>query len=72
MHNEKKIAVAIPCYRVEEHLGRVVEDIPDFVDYILLVDDCSPASTPALIDRMADGRRIVEVLIEKADKNAAR
>lgn len=59
MHNEKKIAVAIPCYRVEEHLGRVVEDIPDFVDYILLVDDCSPDSTPALIDRMADGRRIV-------------
>ena len=59
MHNEKKIAVAIPCYRVEVHLGRVVEDIPDFVDYILLVDDCSPDSTPALIDRMADGRRIV-------------
>lgn len=53
MYNEKKIAVAIPCYRVEGHLERVVADIPDFVDLVLLVDDCSPDGTPQLIDQLA-------------------
>lgn len=59
MGNERKIAVAIPCYRVEEHLEPVVAGIPDFVDLVLLVDDCSPDGTPALVDRLADGSRIV-------------
>lgn len=53
MHNQQKIAVAIPCYKVEPHLEQVVAGIPDFVDTILLVDDCSPDGTPALVDRLA-------------------
>lgn len=61
MYNEKKIAVAIPCYRVEEHLEKVVSELPAFVDTILLVDDCSPDNTPALVDRLADGNRIVAI-----------
>lgn len=53
MHNQQKIAVAIPCYKVEPHLEQVVAGIPDFVDTILLVDDCSPDGTPAFVDRLA-------------------
>ncbi|MBO7100999.1 MAG: glycosyltransferase family 2 protein [Bacteroidales bacterium] len=65
MYNEKTIAVAIPCYRVEEHLERVVAGIPDFVDTILLVDDCSIDGTPALVDQMADGKRIIALHHER-------
>lgn len=65
MYNEKKIAVAIPCYRVEAHLERVVAGIPDFVDHVLLVDDCSPDGTPELVDRMADGSRVVAIHHER-------
>ncbi|MBQ8704059.1 MAG: glycosyltransferase family 2 protein [Bacteroidales bacterium] len=53
MYNQQKIAVAIPCYKVEQHLEQVLDGIPDFVDAILLVDDCSPDGTPALVDRLA-------------------
>ena len=59
MLNNQKIAVAIPCYRVEEHLEKVVAGIPEFVDILLLVDDCSTDGTPVLVDRLADGHRIV-------------
>ena len=53
MLDQLKIAVAIPCYKVEQHLPQVVAGLPPFVDSILLVDDCSPDGTPALVDRMA-------------------
>lgn len=53
MHNNLKIAVAIPCYKVEQHLQQVVAGLPDFVDSILLVDDCSPDGTPPLVDKLA-------------------
>ncbi|MBR4739438.1 MAG: glycosyltransferase family 2 protein [Bacteroidales bacterium] len=53
MIDNKKIAVAIPCYKVEQHLEHVVSELPGFVDVILTVDDCSPDGTGALIDRLA-------------------
>lgn len=65
MYNEQKIAVAIPCYKVEQHLEQVVSGLPPLVDIILLVDDCSPDGTPALVDRLADGNRVVALHHEK-------
>lgn len=61
MYKEQKIAVAIPCYKVEQHLQQVIAGLPPFIDSILLVDDCSPDGTPALVDRLADGSRIVAI-----------
>lgn len=54
----KHIAVVIPCYKVERHIRQVVADVPDFVDHIILVDDCSPDNTPQLIDSLASERII--------------
>lgn len=52
MLNNLNIAVAIPCYKVEQHLQQVVAGLPDFIDSILLVDDCSPDGTLALVDSL--------------------
>jgi glycosyltransferase involved in cell wall biosynthesis len=53
MHNNLKIAVAIPCYKVEQHLQQVVAGLPAFIDSILLVDDCSPDGTAHIVDQLA-------------------
>ncbi len=62
MFNGQKIAVAIPCYKVEQHLQQVVAGLPAFVDTILLVDDCSPDGIPALVDRLAATDRRIAAL----------
>lgn len=36
------MAVVIPFYRASALVGRVIEQIPEFVDQIIVVDDCSP------------------------------
>ncbi len=46
------IAVVIPCYKVEKKIVNVVANLPDFVDTIILVDDCSPDSTGSIIDNL--------------------
>lgn len=40
-----KIAVVIPCYKVEKTIIKVIRGIPDFVKYIICVNDCSPDGT---------------------------
>lgn len=37
----KRIGVVVPAYNEEKLIGRVIETMPDFVDCIYIVDDCS-------------------------------
>lgn len=41
----KRIGVVIPAYNEEKLIGRVIETMPDFVDCIYIVDDCSSDAT---------------------------
>jgi len=49
-----KVAVVIPCYNEGHLVGRVIETMPDFVDRMYVVDDCSSDDTVAVIRRFAD------------------
>ena len=45
----KTIAVVIPAFNEEEQIRDVIETIPDFVDKIVVVNDCSTDSTEQII-----------------------
>ena len=48
-HREKKVVAVLPAYNAEKTLKATYDDIPkDWVDEILLVDDCSKDNTVAL------------------------
>lgn len=47
MHNGATIAAVVPAYKEEAMIARVVETMPDYVDHIVIVDDCSPDDTSA-------------------------
>jgi glycosyltransferase involved in cell wall biosynthesis len=49
----KKVVVVMPAYNAEKTLERTLDDIPrDWVDEIILVDDCSKDGTVALARKL--------------------
>jgi len=51
-----QIAVVIPAYRAEHHIQSVIAGIPNFVSFIIVVDDCSPDHTSELVAGCNDHR----------------
>lgn len=41
----KTVAVVVPAYNEEDQIGLVIESMPDFVDRIIIVNDCSTDNT---------------------------
>jgi hypothetical protein len=38
---EKTIAAIVPCYRVGAHLAKVLDEIPEFIEHVIVVDEAS-------------------------------
>jgi glycosyltransferase involved in cell wall biosynthesis len=51
MYREKSVAVVVPAYNEEKLIGRVIETMPDFVDWIVVVDDCSRDKTSEAVEK---------------------
>jgi len=46
---DKTVAVVVPTYNEEKQIGQVLETMPDFVDRIIVVNDCSKDNTAAIV-----------------------
>lgn len=62
MYKEKKIIVVLPAYNAATTLERTVNDLPDMVDQIILVDDKSNDETAAIARRLG-------LMVFEHDKN---
>src|SRR5260221_3127058 len=51
--NLPRVAVVIPAYRAEKLIGRVLAQIPSFVEMIVVVEDKSPDNTAEIVTRCA-------------------
>ena len=56
MYKGARVAAVVPAFREERHIATVIETMPDFVDHIVVVDDCSPDGTSAAAVATADPR----------------
>ena len=52
MINGKKVVVVLPAYNAEKTLAATVSELPDIVDYRMLVDDGSTDATAALARKL--------------------
>ncbi|MGK5091015.1 glycosyltransferase family 2 protein [Deltaproteobacteria bacterium TL4] len=53
MLDNKSIGVVVPCYNVSHLIGKVIENMPGFVDYMVCVDDHSDDNTYETIEHYA-------------------
>jgi glycosyltransferase involved in cell wall biosynthesis len=59
MYKNNSIAVVIPAYNEEAFISDVTETLPDFIDHIIVVDDCSKDNTFKIASKSNDRRVIV-------------
>lgn len=51
MYKHKSIAVVVPAYNEATQISRVIDTMPDLVDRIVIVDDCSQDGTGGIVLR---------------------
>ncbi|MGE0516312.1 MAG: glycosyltransferase family 2 protein [Hyphomicrobiaceae bacterium] len=49
MYKSKSVSVIVPCYKEEHQIAKVLISMPDYVDKIIVVDDCSPDDTSGVV-----------------------
>ena len=66
--SDKKIAVVVPAYNEELLIGQVIEAVPNYVDFIVVVDDASPDRT---VDRISGfvTKQPHRIILLKHEKN---
>jgi glycosyltransferase involved in cell wall biosynthesis len=67
MYKDKTVAVVVPAYNEEKLIGKVIETTPDYVDYLVIVDDLSKDKTVEVVKGYAENNdnRIVLICLEK-------
>jgi len=50
VYRDKTVAVVVPAYNEEKHIGLVFEGMPDFIDAIYAIDDASTDGTSSIVE----------------------
>ena len=61
---DKTIAVVVPAYNEERQIRQVLETMPDFVDRIIVVNDCSTDNTAAVVLDYISKQKSVQPIIK--------
>ncbi|MCW5199820.1 glycosyltransferase family 2 protein [Desulfobulbus sp. F1] len=62
MFLDKKIAVVIPAHDEERLISKVIGTMPEFVDYIVVVDDKSSDSTAVVVRKLTESNRKIVLI----------
>jgi glycosyltransferase involved in cell wall biosynthesis len=59
MYKEKSVTIVVPAYNVAPHILQVIKTVPEFVDRIIVVDDCGTDDTSRMLCQVTDTRVVV-------------
>jgi glycosyltransferase involved in cell wall biosynthesis len=68
MYRNLKVAVVIPAYNEEKLITKTIETLPDFIDYVIVVNDCSNDKTLDILEKLKKPYHKLTVLSN--DKNS--
>ena len=66
---DKTVAVVVPAYNEEKQIRNVLETMPDFVDRIIVVNDCSSDNTASVVLDYISKQIPVQAIIRKNTDN---
>lgn len=72
MINDKTVAVVVPAYNEETQIVMVIDTMPDFVDRIIIVNDCSEDKTGEIVKELIQKQRPTTKLPEGKEKKTNR
>jgi glycosyltransferase involved in cell wall biosynthesis len=59
MYLNKSVCVVVPCHNEEFQIHKVIDTMPGFVDFIIIIDDVSTDKTVEVVQRLArDDKRV--------------
>ncbi len=58
MIKNKNIAVVVPSYKVSKHILQVINDIPKFINHVIVIDDKCPQNS-GMIAESSDDKRVI-------------
>ena len=59
MYKGKTVTIVVPAYNVAPHILQVIKTMPEFVDRIIVVDDCGTDDTSKILCQVTDTRVLV-------------
>jgi glycosyltransferase involved in cell wall biosynthesis len=62
MYRKLKVAIIIPSYNEERLIGKTISTLPEFVDYIIPINDASKDDTLKILNEIAKENKKVTVL----------
>jgi glycosyltransferase involved in cell wall biosynthesis len=68
MYKNKKICTVVPAYNEGGQIKRVIETMPDFVDTIVIVDDCSSDDTAKIVAGHSEAESKIVLLRHKVNQ----
>ncbi len=68
MYRNKKISLVIPCYREEKLIKPTLENVPELIDKIYVIDDASPDNQNEVILKCAEKDPRIELLKHKINQ----
>src|SRR5512143_3540101 len=64
MYKGHSVTIVVPAYNESRHVGQVIQTMPEFVDQIVVVDDCSTDDTVAAAVAPGD-KRVIAMRLTK-------
>jgi glycosyltransferase involved in cell wall biosynthesis len=63
MYKGKTVAIVVPAFNEEKLIGKVIETAPDYVDFMVIVDDCSKDHTSDVVNKYIENGNDQIILI---------
>ena len=62
MYRDKSVCIVVPAYNEEKLIAHTVTTLPDFIDHVVVVDDCSQDETCSIVEKLSSENNRVKLI----------